>query len=369
MMRADASRTRAAAALRPVRRVLGFALVVLALAGGAQRVARAQATAPAEPQPAPAITAPPPESPAPALPAPGAPPPEQPPAEQPPAEQPPPAAVAPAAPAPEPAPAAPAPPPPAPAAPVAPVAAPRPSELDEISNEGGSWIGAGIAVGLLNMPKLGIGLEITGEVRTPVMWPIELGVVYWLDNDDDLNTVETDLIAHPLLAVPYPPGGSSVAIQETMLSAALCPYEYVMTTGSFLACAGASGGILRASGEGFVDEKTVVRPLFQVDAYARWHFRLGGGVGITYSAGVFVPFSAITSATAIASATITTSSGSRRSAAGSISRCRTASELGFRFSALERGALKAAERAPRGTLAPKRARAPFGYAGVTGERS
>jgi hypothetical protein len=282
-MRADVSRSRAASALRPVRRVLGFALVVLALAGGAQRVARAQATAPAEPQPAPATTAPPPESSAPALPAPAAPPPEQPPA-----DQPPPALVAPA-PAPVPAPAAPAPRPPAPAAPVAPIAAP-PSTLDEIRNEGGSWIGAGIAVGLLNMPKLGIGLEVTGEVRTPVMWPIELGVVYWLDNDDDLNTVETDLIAHPLLAVPYPPGGSAVVIQETMLSAALCPYEYVMTTGSILACAGASGGILRASGDGFVDEKTAVRPLFQVDAYARWHFRLGGGVGITYSAGLFVPF-------------------------------------------------------------------------------
>src|SRR5262249_13311874 len=131
---------------------------------------------------------------------------------------------------------------------------------------------------------------VTGEIRTPVMWPIALGVVYWLDNDADLNSIQTDLIAHPLLSVPYPPGGSSVGIQETMLSAALCPCADGMTAGWFPARGGASGGILRASGEGFVDEKTVVRPLFQLDAYARWHFRLGGGVGITYSAGVFVPF-------------------------------------------------------------------------------
>jgi hypothetical protein len=140
------------------------------------------------------------------------------------------------------------------------------------------------------MPKLGIGVEAVGEIRTPVMWPIEVGAVYWFDNDDELTGVQTDLVAHPLLAVPYPPGGSAVTIQETMLSAALCPYEFHMATGSFLACGGASGGILRASGAGFVDEKTVVRPLFELDAYARWHFRLGGGVGITYSAGLFVPF-------------------------------------------------------------------------------
>ena len=156
---------------------------------------------------------------------------------------------------------------------------------DETGNQGGSWIGAGLAIGLLNMPKLGIGLEAVGEIRTPVMWPIEVGAVYWLDNDDELTSVQTDLIAHPLLAVPYPPGGSARSIQETMLSAALCPYEFQMATGSFLACGGASGGILRASGEGFVDEKTVVRPLFELDAYARWHFRLGGGVGISVQRG------------------------------------------------------------------------------------
>src|SRR6185295_19380710 len=141
---------------------------------------------------------------------------------------------------------------------------------DETGTHGGSWIGAGLAVGLLNMPKLGSGLEALGELRTPVMWPIEVGAVYWLDNDDELTSVQTDLIAHPLLAVPYPPGGSAVRIQETMLSAALCPYEFEMATGSFLACGGASGGILRAGGEGFVNEKTVVRPLFELDAYARW---------------------------------------------------------------------------------------------------
>jgi hypothetical protein len=232
-------------------RVVAFALVLLALAGSTRAV-HAQAAAPAAPAPAPAAA---------------------------PAAAPSSSAMSPGQ-----TPATP------PAVPAPPPADEKLCELDDTGSEAGSWIGAGFAVGLLNMPKLGIGLELLGEVRTPVMWPIEIGAVYWLENDDELNSMQTDLIAHPVLAVPYPPGGSRLQIQEMMLSAALCPYEFEMNTGSFLACAGAAAGLLRATGEGFVNESAVTRALFELDAYARWHFRLGSGVGITYSAGVFVPF-------------------------------------------------------------------------------
>ena len=39
-----------------------------------------------------------------------------------------------------------------------------------------------------------------------------------------------------------------------------------------------------------MNQDSSTRALFDIDAYARWHFRLGNGLGISYSAGLFVPF-------------------------------------------------------------------------------
>jgi hypothetical protein len=170
---------------------------------------------------------------------------------------------------------------------------PEPTELcghhEEAEPESGSWIGAGFTAGLLNLPKLGIGVEVIGELRVPNMWPIELSATYWFENDAVLNATELDLAANPFIYAPYPPGGSRLEVTEMQASAALCPFEYNLETGSFMACGGVSAGALRASGEGFVNQKAVTRPLFDFDAYARWHFRLGAGIGITYSAGLFIP--------------------------------------------------------------------------------
>jgi hypothetical protein len=88
---------------------------------------------------------------------------------------------------------------------------------------------------------------------------------------------------------PFPPGGSRSTFSALEAKAALCPLEHELRSGSIIACAGVQGGVLFVQSEGFVDDQDQTRPLFGFEAYARWHFKLWDPIGVTYSAGVFVP--------------------------------------------------------------------------------
>jgi hypothetical protein len=193
----------------------------------------------------------------------------------------------PAAPAPPAAPGQPAPPTPAPTEQPAPAltAAPEPKEAARSS----SWFGAGIAFGVLNLPNFGVGATVLGQVRADEFWPIDLAAVYWFENHAELLPSELDLQLHPLVAVPFPPGGSQTSFTATEVRAALCPLEHRLRTGSLIACAGLQGGVLFARPEGFLDEQDQTRPLLGIEVYARWHYPIAGPIGLTYSAGAFVP--------------------------------------------------------------------------------
>ncbi len=172
---------------------------------------------------------------------------------------------------------------PLPRAPIEPASErPQPTET-------ASWLGAGLALGVLNLPKLGTGLTVAGELRAGKFWPIELSAVYWFTNDADLSRDQLDLRANPLIGAPFPSKGSRVSVRAVQASLALCPYEHGLTPGSLLLCAGAQGGVLRAEGSGFKSQSQSARPLFALEAYARWHFQLGEALGVSYSAGIFVP--------------------------------------------------------------------------------
>jgi hypothetical protein len=153
-----------------------------------------------------------------------------------------------------------------------------------------SWLGAGFAIGVLNLPKLGAGAALEGELRVPGLFPIDFGLVYFFDNEAALTRDELDLQAHPLIGATFPPGGSRLRVNTAQLSAAACPYERDMKPGSLLLCIGGQGGVIRVRGEGFVGEVDSTRGLFALEAYARWHFPISDTLGVSYSAGVFVPF-------------------------------------------------------------------------------
>ena len=148
----------------------------------------------------------------------------------------------------------------------------------------------GSGIGVVNLPKLGVGVELVGEARPRRFWPLAFGLTYWFDNDKELTSSQLNLNVHPLIALPYPSGGSRLTARAYQASAATCPYETALGSGALSLCAGIEGGILRVSGAGFVNARTQTRPMFAFDAYARWHFRFASsGLGITYSLGVFVP--------------------------------------------------------------------------------
>lgn len=194
------------------------------------------------------------------------------------------AAVAVPAPAPAPAPVpAPPPPPPAPAAPAPPP--PPPSR----SLETGVTLGAGIALGVLNLPNLGAAPTVWGQLTTEGGWAFELSLDWWLDNHAVLGIAERDLVVHPIYIVPYPPGGSRVVFQAVEAAFAVCPHRIVLSPGELALCAGVRGGVLRADAEGLLDAEQATRALFAFAAHARWHYRLGGPIGLSYSAGLFVP--------------------------------------------------------------------------------
>ncbi len=151
------------------------------------------------------------------------------------------------------------------------------------------WIGAGFGFGILNLPKMAFGVTALGQVRIGEFWPIDFGVAYFFDNDQELSDREIDLRINPLVIVPFPGEGSLTTFSSAELKVALCPFEQRMRTGSLFACAGVQGGLLFASPSGFIDEGDEMRGLFNVDLYARLRFRLADRIAVTYSAGVFIP--------------------------------------------------------------------------------
>lgn len=159
---------------------------------------------------------------------------------------------------------------------------------------GRSWLGVGLSLGVLNLPKLGAGATVIGELRAKGAWPIDFGLTYFFDNDASLDRDEIDLRAHPLIGLPYPAGGSRLRFNSVQVSAAACPYERNLKPGVLLLCLGAQGGVLHVRGEGFAAATTAVasstHPELALVAYARWHFRISDTLGVSYSAGLFVPF-------------------------------------------------------------------------------
>jgi hypothetical protein len=131
-------------------------------------------------------------------------------------------------------------------------------------------------------------VELLAELRTESLWPIEFSLVYWFQNDAELGYSELDLMLHPFYAYPYPEGGSKLSMTAAQLGAALCPLERYMGNDIFQLCAGAKAGLLRAESSGFPDQGTETRPTLELEGYARYHFRIAGGLGLTYSAGLFV---------------------------------------------------------------------------------
>lgn len=152
-----------------------------------------------------------------------------------------------------------------------------------------SWVGAGVAFGVLNLPNFGAGVTLLGQVRTDDFWPIDLGAVYWFDNQAELRSSELDLQLHPLVTVPFPAGGSRSTFSAIEAKAAVCPLEHGLRAGTLIACAGLQGGVLFARSEGFSGDEDQTRPLLGFELYARWHFRVAGPIGLSYSAGAFVP--------------------------------------------------------------------------------
>jgi hypothetical protein len=150
-------------------------------------------------------------------------------------------------------------------------------------------LGVGAAFGVLNLPKLGAGIAALGELQPAAFpFPIDLTFVYWLDNTAELTPSELDLGVHPLVVLPFPSSGSRIVFSGLQLGAAVCPYQHELGSGRILLCGGVYGGLLRGSPEGFVvAEEEQTSALYGVEAYARWHFRLTGALGLSYSVGLF----------------------------------------------------------------------------------
>jgi hypothetical protein len=135
---------------------------------------------------------------------------------------------------------------------------------------------------------MAIGPELFAEVDAG--WPIELSVAYYPKNSEEISDDQLDLGLLPNGFVPFPPDGSRIAFSELEASVDTCPLRYRMQSGSVLACGGLFGGVLMAKSEGFVSENDETRLSAGAEAFARWHFRIAEPIGITYSAGLFVPF-------------------------------------------------------------------------------
>jgi hypothetical protein len=148
-------------------------------------------------------------------------------------------------------------------------------------------IGVGASIGVLNLPSLGAGVTLITQFGTAL--PIDLSVSYFFENSAELTTPERDLGILPLAVVPWPPGGSRTHFSLTQVNFGVCPAQHNLDPGVLLGCAGVYGGLLSAESEGFVEPVDVFRVALGLEAYARWRYRLGGPIGLTYSAWLFVP--------------------------------------------------------------------------------
>lgn len=151
-----------------------------------------------------------------------------------------------------------------------------------------SWVGAGLALGVLNLPKVGVGAELLTELRTRPLWPLEFRLVYWFDNHAELGLSDLDLMVHPYVLIPFPAGGSRLRVSGAQLSVATCPLERRLGSDSLLICGGVQGGVVRVAAEGFAGDKDTTHPSFGFELFARYHFELGARFGISYSAGLFL---------------------------------------------------------------------------------
>jgi hypothetical protein len=161
-----------------------------------------------------------------------------------------------------------------------------PTWLDEAQPEP-FRIGAGATIGVLNLPNLGAGVTLITQFGTAL--PIDLSLSYFFENGSELSTSERDLGLLPLAVVPWPPGGSRSSFTLTQVNFGMCPAQHQLEPGVLLGCAGVYGGLLTAEGAGFVEPVDTIRVALGLEAYARWRYRLGGPIGLTYSAGLFVP--------------------------------------------------------------------------------
>ena len=150
-----------------------------------------------------------------------------------------------------------------------------------------SRIGLGASIGVLNLPSLGAGVTVLAQLGTVI--PMDLSITHFFENTTELTTTERDLGLVPLAVVPWPPGGSSTTFSLTQLNFGVCPVSHDLDPGVLLGCAGVYGGLITAEAEGFVDPVDTLRVALGLEAYARWRYRLGGPIGLTYSAGLFVP--------------------------------------------------------------------------------
>ncbi len=156
--------------------------------------------------------------------------------------------------------------------------------------EHGVQIGAGLTAGLFNLPSLGIGASLHAQVTPRGFWPIELSATYFFDNERQLTSVDLDLAVHPLFLFPFPAEGSRISFGIAQLSATVCPHDQALSGGRIFVCAGAYGGLIRVEAEGFVlANHSEDRPLFGLEGYVRWRFKISGPLSFTYSAGLFVP--------------------------------------------------------------------------------
>lgn len=148
-------------------------------------------------------------------------------------------------------------------------------------------VGLGASIGVLNLPSLGAGVTLVTQFGTAL--PMDLSITHFFQNTTELTTSERDLGLVPFAVVPWPRGGSRTTFSLTQLNFGVCPARHDLDPGVLLGCAGVYGGVLTAEAEGFVDPADVVRVALGLEAYARWRYRLGGPIGLTYSAGLFVP--------------------------------------------------------------------------------